>query len=422
MFIPKHYENPLVLHENTLPNRAYYIPASHGIRRFDDRSVSDRIQLLNGVWPFRYFKSIHEADDGFIRPDTDVAGYDSIPVPGNWQTNGFDTNQYTNVRYPIPFDPPFVPQDNPCGCYVRDFDYEPDSSLPHTSLIFEGVDSCFYVWLNGNYIGYSQVSHSTSEVDISARLVAGRNRLSVLVLKWCDGTYLEDQDKFRMSGIFRDVYLLRRPQNHVFDYFTTTKIKPDGASVQVRICPFREPLNVDLQMYDPQGHLIASVKAIPVSDMDHSLSAEMQVESPILWNAENPYLYTLEISTGQEVITDRVGIREIGIKDNVVLLNGHPIKLRGVNRHDSDPINGYAVTVDQIRKDLEMMKRHNFNAIRCSHYPNSPVLTHLCDEYGFYVIYEADHEAHGVCDLFYDTRDWKAVKDRCAKYLEDNPE
>ncbi len=422
MIVPNHYENPQLLHENTLPNRAYYLPASHAIRRFDDRSVSDRILFLNGSWPFRYFKSVYDADDSFIRPDTDLAGYDEIPVPGNWQTNGFDTHQYTNVMYPIPFDPPYVPRENPCGCYARDFDYAPDPSLPRVSLVFEGVDSCFYVWLNGHYVGYSQVSHSTSEFDISGYLTAGRNRLSVLVLKWCDGTYLEDQDKFRMSGIFRDVYLIRRPENHVFDFFATTQITDNGASVLVRIKPLKGGIPVSLRLYDHSERLIAAADAVQTNNEDYPLAAELPVDSPILWNAEKPYLYTLEILTDSEVITDRVGIREITIKNNTVLLNGQKIKLRGVNRHDSDPVTGYAVTLEQMKKDLELMKRYNFNAIRCSHYPNSPVFTRLCDEYGFYVIDEADHEAHGVSDIYNGSLDWAAVKDRCAKYLEDNPD
>ena len=183
------------------------------------RETSDRFKLLNGEWSFQYYKSIYELQEKFYEKDYEVSGYDKVPVPSVWQNLGYDTHQYTNIRYPFPFDPPYVPQNNPCGAYVYEFDYEVCKQAPKAFLNFEGVDSCFYVWLNGSYVGYSQVSHSTSEFDVTKLLVNGTNRLAVLVLKWCDGSYLEDQDKFRMSGIFRDVYLLKRPEQGIFDYF-----------------------------------------------------------------------------------------------------------------------------------------------------------------------------------------------------------
>lgn len=236
MIVPRHFEDLDVLHEHTLPPRSYYVPASRPIATSPwRREDSDRFHLLSGQWAFRYLPSIHELTEPFWEQDTPAVtadgdelgevdssrlpeGFTMIQVPSTWQHLGYDHHQYTNVRYPIPFDPPHVPQDNPCGAYIRDFDYTPDPAAPSTYLTFEGVDSCFYVWLNGTYVGYSQVSHASAEFEVTELLRPGTNRLAVLVLKWCDGTYLEDQDKFRTSGNFRDVYLLSRPAAVLFDY------------------------------------------------------------------------------------------------------------------------------------------------------------------------------------------------------------
>lgn len=199
-----------------------------------DRETSDRFQLLNGNWKFNFYKSIYDLQEEFYQEEALTENYDEIPVPGIWQNYGYDSHQYTNVRYPIPLDPPYVPQENPCGAYIHEFDYEKDEKAPKAYLNFEGVDSCFYVWMNGRYVGYSQVSHATAEFNVTEYMKDGKNRLAVLVLKWCDGTYLEDQDKFRMTGIFRDVYILKRPENTIYDYFTTTTI--NGTEAKIEIC------------------------------------------------------------------------------------------------------------------------------------------------------------------------------------------
>ena len=243
MIIPHHYENLHILHENTMPLRNYYIPAEKAYSTsLDARDYSDRIQFLNGTWKFRYYDSIYKLQDEFYSEGYDVSGFDDIPVPSVWQMHGYDYHQYTNVRYPFAFDPPYVPKDNPCGAYVTDFDYDQSEDAPLAHLTFEGVDSCFYMWLNGRYVGYSQVSHSTSEFDITEFIRNGSNRLCVLVLKWCDGSYLEDQDKFRMSGIFRDVYILKRPAGSVFDYFIRTSCddikNPTKADVSIDFTAF----------------------------------------------------------------------------------------------------------------------------------------------------------------------------------------
>ena len=389
MIVPRYYENLSVLHENTMPARAYYIPAS---RRMDNlvehREESDRMQLLNGTWKFQYFNSIYDIQDSFFEKNYDTENFDEIQVPSVWQMAGYDTHQYTNIRYPFPFDPPYVPQDIPCGAYVHNFEYSRDEKASKAFLNFEGVDSCFYVWINGSYIGYSQVSHMTSEFDVTDVLQDGTNTVAVLVMKWCDGSYLEDQDKFRMSGIFRDVYILKRPKQAISDYHIKTRIEDMLAKVEIEM-KFYSPLNVKISIEDRNGAVVA------LGSIAEEGTAVLEIASPELWNTENPYLYKLILETENEVIVDHIALRKIEIKDQVIYLNGQKIKFRGVNRHDSDPFTGFTISVEQIITDLTLMKQHNFNAIRSSHYPNAPFFYEMCDKYGFMVIDEADIEAHG---------------------------
>ena len=389
MIVPRYYENLSVLHENTMPARAYYIPAS---RRMDNlvehREESDRMQLLNGTWKFQYFNSIYDIKDSFFEKNYDTENFDEIQVPSVWQMAGYDTHQYTNIRYPFPFDPPYVPQDIPCGAYVHTFEYSRDEKAPKSFLNFEGVDSCFYVWINGSYIGYSQVSHMTSEFDVTDVLQDGTNTVAVLVMKWCDGSYLEDQDKFRMSGIFRDVYILKRPKQAISDYHIKTRIEDMLAKVEIEM-KFYSPLNVKISIEDRNGAVVA------LGSIAEEGTAVLEIASPELWNTENPYLYKLILETENEVIVDHIALRKIEIKDQIIYLNGQKIKFRGVNRHDSDPVTGFTINPEQITTDLTLMKQHNFNAIRSSHYPNAPFFYEMCDKYGFMVIDEADIEAHG---------------------------
>ena len=389
MIVPRYYENLSVLHENTMPARAYYIPAS---KRMDNlvehREESDRMQLLNGTWKFQYFNSIYDIQDSFFEKNYDTENFDEIQVPSVWQMAGYDTHQYTNIRYPFPFDPPYVPQDIPCGAYVHNFEYSRDEKASKAFLNFEGVDSCFYVWINGSYIGYSQVSHMTSEFDVTDVLQDGTNTVAVLVMKWCDGSYLEDQDKFRMSGIFRDVYILKRPKQAISDYHIKTRIEDMLAKVEIEM-KFYFPLNVKISIEDRNGAVVA------LGSIAEEGTAVLEIASPELWNTENPYLYKLILETENEVIVDHIALRKIEIKDQVIYLNGQKIKFRGVNRHDSDPVTGFTINPEQITTDLTLMKQHNFNAIRSSHYPNAPFFYEMCDKYGFMVIDEADIEAHG---------------------------
>ncbi|RHK62312.1 DUF4981 domain-containing protein [Dorea formicigenerans] len=389
MIVPRYYENLSVLHENTMPARSYYIPAS---KRMDNlvehREESDRMQLLNGTWKFQYFNSIYDIQDSFFEKNYDTENFDEIQVPSVWQMAGYDTHQYTNIRYPFPFDPPYVPQDIPCGAYVHTFEYSRDEKASKAFLNFEGVDSCFYVWINGSYIGYSQVSHMTSEFDVTDVLQDGTNTVAVLVMKWCDGSYLEDQDKFRMSGIFRDVYILKRPKQAISDYHIKTRIEDMLAKVEIEM-KFYSPLNVKISIEDRNGAVVA------LGSIAEEGTAVLEIASPELWNTENPYLYKLILETENEVIVDHIALRKIEIKDQVIYLNGQKIKFRGVNRHDSDPVTGFTISLEQLTTDLTLMKQYNFNAIRSSHYPNAPFFYEMCDKYGFMVIDEADIEAHG---------------------------
>ena len=423
MIVPRHYEDLKIVHENTMPSRAYYMPASHDMGPLvEDRFSSDRVICLNGTWQFQYFKSIYDLEGKFYEQGYDCSNFTQVEVPGVWQNYGYDSHQYTNVRYPIPLDPPYVPQENPCGAYIKKFIYQRPEKTSKAYLNFEGVDSCFYVWVNGTYVGYSQVSHATSEFDVTDVLVDGENILAVLVLKWCDGTYLEDQDKFRMSGIFRDVYLLNRPENVVYDYFTTTEIQKGQSVITVQASYLGNIVPTKLTLYDAEHKEVASQVFQENTGTAYTHKAVFVVKEPNLWNPEQPYLYTLVLETEGEVITDRIGIREICVKDAILYVNGTAIKFKGVNRHDSDPVTGFVIGLEQMKKDLQMMKESNFNAVRSSHYPNVPYFYQLCDEYGFFVIAEADNESHGTQSQYLKDSSWENVSRRWNERISDNPE
>lgn len=424
MIVPAYYEDLHTQSLGTTPNRSYFIPAS---TRMDDlvehREHSDRFQLLNGNWKFKYCESIHDFEELFYEQGFDASGWDEIPVPSVWQNHGYDQHHYTNIHYPFPADPPYVPYENPCGAYLCNFVYTPCAEAPKAYLNFEGVDSCFYVWVNGQFIGYDEVSHCTSEFDVTDALKEGQNTLAVLVLKWCDGSYLEDQDKFRTSGIFRDVYLLKRPVSCIRDYFVTTLLDEDEATVRIRFAYNTNAVPTKLKLLNAEDKQVAAATVKHFDGTGFTHQVIFTVKDPILWNPEQPYLYTLILETPDEVITDRVGLREIYIENNKVYLNGHSIKFRGVNRHDSDPVTGPVISVDHMKRDLRMIKEYNFNAIRTSHYPNAPMFYQLCDQYGFLVIDEADHESHGAAELYCSENDrWEDHVEHWNEPFADNPE
>ena len=381
-----YHEDPHQLHIGTVADHSYFIPFSKDEDPFQPREKSSRFQLLNGDWEFNYYDSIIDMEDNF----TDIDFKQTIPVPSNWQLHGFDKPQYTNVVYPIPYDPPFVPDDIPVGVYRRTFEYIPDGM--NRFMCFEGVDSCLYLYINGSFVGFSEVSHHTSEFDITGYLTSGTNTVCVAVLKWCDGTYLEDQDKIRLSGIFRDVYILSRPAAHLFDYAIKTSLNSDCSVCTFEIKAYGWDCDVSMETTD--GEKIFDVH------LTNGVPFSCIIGNPMLWSAETPYLYKLKITSGDELIGEEVGIRDVSIEEGVFKINHRHAKFRGVNRHDSYPDTGYYADIEHMEMDLKQMKRHNINAIRTSHYPNAPLFYKLCDRYGFYVIDECDFESHGCVEVY----------------------
>ncbi len=375
-----YHEDPSSLHIGTMPDHAWFIPFEKGSCPFGRKTDSSRVELLNGDWKFNFYESIIDLEDDFLSVDFPK----TIPVPGMWQLNGYDRAQYTNVVYPFPFDPPYMPDDIPTGVYKTTYNYTPDGM--DKILTFEGVDSCLYLCINGKFAGYTQVSHSISEFDITPFLKAGSNSIACVVLKWCDGSYLEDQDKFRLTGIFRDVYVTSRPKKRIDDFRIISDM--DGSlTVTLMGC------GAALTLRDPEGNIVLAADAVMGKNT-------YKIDNPILWTAETPALYSLTLETEDEIIGEKVGFRSVYIENGVLKLNGKHIKLHGVNRHDSYPDTGYVASEERMYEDLCIMKRHNMNALRTSHYPNAPMLYRFADELGLYVVAEADYEAHGCVDAY----------------------
>ena len=412
------------LHVGCEAPRAYFIPYSNERTALKgNREASDCLVNLCGDWDFTFYKSLRDLPNDFTAEGF-VSDSQKLNVPRSWQTmldRGYDTPNYVNVVYPIPVDPPFVPDDNPCGLYSRTVKLHPAMLEKSVYINFEGVDSCFYLFVNGRFAGYSQVSHMTSELEITEYLHAGENRIQVVVLKWCDGTYLEDQDKYRWSGIFREVFLLLRDPVHITDVFLRPALNEDYT---VGTCAAEIEINgeaeVGYKLLSPEGIEIASGKTV----INGKGSIAETVDAPFLWSDETPDLYTLLLTCGSETLVFRYGFRDVQIRDGVLYFNGQKIKLKGVNRHDSHPYLGSATPLEHMIRDLMIMKQHNVNCIRTSHYPNDPRFTALCDEYGFYVVDETDLEAHGMgaigtWDELTDGEGWTdAFVDRVARLFE----
>lgn len=383
----QYHNNHNILHVNTLEPRAYYIPYESEDKAFKgNRDDSKFFMSLCGEWNFSWF------ENESTLPELSKAVFtETIPVPSCWQTflgRGYDVPNYTNIVYPFPVNPPFIPENNPCGLYNRKFFVE--NTDKNVFINFEGVDSCFYLFINDTFASYSQVSHCTSEIDITSLVRQGENDIKVLVFKWCDGSYLEDQDKFRLSGIFREVYLLFRNKDCVHDIFVKPTLNDDFTVGNVEINSSKP---VEAFLYDSVGNKLGLT----------------DIPSPKLWSDEEPNLYTLIVKSDDEYIPFEIGFRTILIKDRVVYINGKNVKAKGVNRHDSHPSKGYTVNCEDMENDIRIMKANNINMVRTSHYPNDPRFYTLCDRYGIYVCDEADLETHGMCYT-----DWS--------YFTDNPE
>ncbi|MBQ8402658.1 MAG: DUF4981 domain-containing protein, partial [Clostridia bacterium] len=425
--IPDYHTTEQILHVNCEEPRAYFIPYTSKCAALDaNRDASAYFKSLCGVWDFQFFKSVHDICD-FTCGCFDRAAMEKLPVPMNWQMaldRGYDVPNYTNVNYPIPVDPPHVPDENPCGLYIRDFNVPQSMIGKEIYLNFEGVDSAFYVWINDTFAAYSQVSHLTSEINVTGLLHVGVNTIKVLVLKWSDGTYLEDQDMWRMSGIFREVYLLFRDRTHIRDIFVKCDLndsfdKADfKAELSITGCTPVCSATVKWEFLSPCGCTVAS--GCETVDGDGVITVPT-IANPRLWSDETPDLYTLVLTCGDETIAIPVGARRIEIKDKVIWINGRKVKAKGVNRHDSHHLLGHATPMDHMIRDLMIMKAHNVNMVRTSHYPNDPRFTGLCDKFGLYVCDETDIETHGMhpWNGLSDHPDWeKAYVDRARRLVE----
>lgn len=376
---------------NIEPYRCYFVPFGIDDKFSLNREDSSRFTSLNGEWQICDYPSFYDLPQDFLQTSLEK----TIQVPSCLQLNGFDNPQYTNQNYPFAFNPPHVPNLNPTFHYRKIVNIDLDGE--DKFLVFEGVDSCFYLFINGKFVGFSQISHKITEFKLNKYLVQGENVIDVVVLKWCASSYLEDQDKFRFTGIFRDVYLLSRTKERVKDYVITTDISGkltfkilsgSTASVQFNGQTQIAKVNEEISFY---------------------------IDNPKLWSAEIPNLYDLTITCGGEVIYEQVGFRECKIENGVLYFNNAPIKIYGVNRHEFNAVTGATVSLDDMINDLTLMKKLNVNAIRTSHYPNAPEFYKLCDRFGFYVMSEADYESHGVIvcveKLGYNTPDFGKISE-----------
>ncbi len=374
--------------------RSYYIPFPQPPQG-KVREESPALTFLDGTWQFQMYDCHYDAQN--LMPGKYEA---AIPVPSCVQYFGCDAPQYSGGRVTFPFQPPLVPRENPIYCYRRSFRYKKKAGKKHY-ILFEGVDSCFWLYLNGKFVGYSEISHADHEFDITGYLKDGENVLDVAVAKWCKGSYLELQDKWRFSGIFGSVYLLSRPEKHIADYKISSRWDA-GWALEVEY--LRGDVPMTAQVEGEYRTLQPGEKVL------------IPVEDPRLWSAEDPQLYTVLLSGGGEYMEEKIALRSVTIENRVVKVNGNPVKFRGANRHEFAPNKGQVQTRADMLRDLELLKQYNFNAVRTSHYPSRPEFYRLCDEYGIYVISEADIECHGAVNID------GGYEEEYFKLLSDNPD
>jgi len=372
---------------------------------------SESLISLDGQWQFCLYDRPEEVPGSWLHSDSGLE--QNISVPGNWQLQGYDYPIYTNVKYPFPCNPPLVPEKNPTGCYSRIFDL-PDNWRDNgsTRIVFDGVNSAFYLWCNGHKVGYSQDSRLPAEFDLTPWLQAGSNRLCVIVLRWCDGSYMEDQDMWWLSGIYRSVHLLHKPLAQITDVQLTPDLDEsyENGSLSVAVKTHNaENCSLKLSLY--RESQLVQTSSVPVENKNGSTdwfgtcNARLSVDKPKKWSAETPHLYRLTVTLldplANEIETEAysVGFRKIEIKDGCVLLNGQPLLIRGVNKHEHDPATGHTETLERVEQQLVLMKQNNFNAVRCSHYPHQPGFYDLCDRLGLYVVDEANIETHGMTPM-----------------------
>ena len=441
------WEDNHVLQINREPARAYFIPYG--------QQKGDRQLSLNGEWQFRWTKTPEERIKDFYHTDFDASAWKTLAVPANWEVNGYGTPIYISAGYPFKIDPPYVTREpkkewttyverNPTGQYRRTFSLPDSWQTGQTFLRFEGVMSAFYVWVNGQRVGYSQGSMEPSEFNITPYIKKGKNQIAVEVYKYSDGSYLEDQDFWRFGGIHRDVLLYHTPDVRIRDVAVRTSLSLTATlAINPQFSVYRgetaEVYRLVANLLDA-GRLVGcdTIAADEVLDLQHKASRmnewysqrgyrkfgrmEMKVSHPRLWTAEHPNLYTLNLQlqradgTIVEQIEQQVGFRDIKIAGGQLLINGKAIKIRGVNRHEHDPYRARVMTEELMLRDLQLMKQANINAVRLSHYPNCPRWYELCDSIGMYVMDEADCETHGLRGTLASTPDWHdAFMDRVVR-------
>lgn len=431
------WDNPAVFGRNKEPGHATLVPYADAPSALEG-APSPYIRLLSGTWKFRYAPNPAAAPAGLPRPDLDDTSWDDIAVPGNWQLQGYDRPIYVNMQYPIDVEQyPRVPhEDNPTGSYRTRFQVPSEWAGRQVFLVFDGVDSACHVWLNGHEVGYSQDSRLPAEFNITPYLREGDNVLAVRVYRWSDGTWLEDQDYWRLSGIFRDVYLMATPPVHLRDFAAVTDLDAACRDAVLRVTArvrhytgcLAAGYRVEAMLYDGERRPLWSDPIwamVPEGEAEAAVELAAPVANPRKWSAEDPYLYTLLLTLRDgggrvlEVERCHVGFRKVEIRDGRLWINGVPVRLRGVNRHEHDPERGHAVTVDSMVQDIRLMKQFNINAVRTSHYPNDPRWYDLCDRYGLYLIDEANVETHGLFGEPANDPAWRpAFVDRVARMVE----
>ncbi|KAK4556240.1 hypothetical protein LTR86_006937 [Recurvomyces mirabilis] len=394
------WANVEVLHRNTLPPRAHFAIYQSVTDALTYNSAKSRAHLLSGTWKLLVTSSPLNAPDNFEQSDFDCSAWTDVAVPGMWQLQGHGgPPTHTNIAYPFPVDPPFPPADNQCGCYRMQFEAPANLRGQQHRIRFEGVDSAYHVWVNGKAIGYHQGARNPAEFDVTDVLnEQGPNTLAVRVYQYCDGSYIEDQDQWRMSGIFRDVSLLGFPKSARFeDLIVRTELdieyKDATLEVQVRLS---DAAPISLTLYDHDLTPVASDSSDSMGQGPQTTSFSIPVQAPHKWTAETPYLYHLVLSIGEEQhISQRVGFRKVELKDGLIKVNGERVVFRGANRHEHHPTLGRVVPYEFMRQDLLLMKTHNLNSVRTSHALSDPRLYDLFDELGLWIMDGADLDFHG---------------------------
>lgn len=416
---PEWNNNPEIFQLNRIPAHASMMSYSSLEEALaGDKSASARYLSLNGIWKFAFAEVPEKRIHNFYQTDFDAGSWADMPVPSHWQFHGFDYPQYTNIRYPWAESepdllPPFAPTKyNPVGSYIRTFNVPESWNGQPVYLSFQGVESAFYVWLNGELVGYSEDTFTPAEFDITPYLIEGENKLAVEVYRWCDASWLEDQDFWRLSGIFRDVYLYTKPKVNISDFFVRTNLDEQYRHAELNIQLTLEnyyndaadSIRVEAQLYDAKRQAVWQEPVVAndsfVRDGEHQLLLSGHVDNPLKWSAEAPHLYTLVLSLTNEdglieTHSSKVGFRTFELKDGLMQINGKRILFKGTNRHEFSCDTGRALTKEDMIRDIKLMKSYNINAVRTSHYPNQSVWYELCDEYGLYVIDETNLETHG---------------------------